>query len=118
MPTEDPADSGGTESLPAQIAIREMLDVERMRLERDNRRSNITEKALELADTQDRRQFEYASATLNANMQIQVDRMVFLRRLAWVCASFFAILVSGCWVSPSTAMMCSELSQSESSSLG
>ena len=28
-------------------------------------------------------------------MQIQVDRMVFLRRLAWVCASFFAILVFG-----------------------
>lgn len=72
-----------------------MLDVERLRLERDNRRSGITGKSIELADTQDRRQFEYANKALDANLKLQEARLAFLRRLAWVCSGFFAILVVG-----------------------
>ena len=66
-----------------------------MRLERDNRRTGVAEKAIELADTQDRRQHEYATAALEANVKIEVDRMAFQRRLAWVGVAVFAILVFG-----------------------
>lgn len=87
-------DSGPIQQFPTE-AIGQVLEVERLRLERDNRQSSVTEKALELADTQDRRQFEYVTASLEADMKIQVARMAFLRRLAWVCAGFLALLILG-----------------------
>lgn len=97
MSTEDsPESSDSTEpsqQLPAPI--RQVLEVERLRLERDNRRTGVAEKAIELADTQDRRQHEYATAALEANVKIEVDRMAFQRRLAWVGVAVFAILVFG-----------------------
>lgn len=97
VPAEDAPDAsdGPPQQLPVEVAFRQVLDVERLRLERDNRRSGVAEKAIELADTQDRRHFEYANKTLDANMSIQEARMAFLRRLAWVSSGFFALLVCG-----------------------
>ena len=51
------------------------------------------EKALEVLDAQDQRQFEYASATRDANLQQQTDRQAFLRRVVWVFSSFSGALV-------------------------
>ena len=97
MPADDSPDSGDDTELGQQLPapIEQLLEVERLRVERDNRRSDIAEKAIELADTQDRRQYEYATAVLEANAKIQAERTAFLRRLAWGVAGFLAILVFG-----------------------
>lgn len=97
MAVEDSPDSGDNDEPNQQLPapIRQLLDVEKLRLERDNRRSDVAEKTIELADAQDRRQFEYATAMGEANMKIQMERTAFLRRLAWVCAGFLAVLVFG-----------------------
>ena len=51
------------------------------------------EKALEVVDAQDQRQFEYASATRDANLQQQGGREAFLRRFSWVFSGLFGVLV-------------------------
>ena len=42
-------------------SFQELIELERRRIDRDNRRTQLAEKALEFADDQDKRQFEYAS---------------------------------------------------------
>ena len=51
------------------------------------------EKALEVVDAQDQRQFEYASATRDANLQQQAGRQAFLRLVVWVFSGFFGAVV-------------------------
>lgn len=51
------------------------------------------EKALEVVGAQDQRQFEYASATRDANLQQLADRQAFLRRVVWVFSAFSGVLV-------------------------
>ena len=79
--------------LPTDATIRDLIETERARIERDNRRSRVMEKALDLADAQDQRQFEYASATRDASLQQQRDRQDFLRRVVWVFSGFTGVLV-------------------------
>lgn len=62
-------------------AMREILDVERQRIERDNRRSAVMEKALELADAQDKRQFEFASQARDADIEFRQRHFGFLRQV-------------------------------------
>ena len=61
-------DGTGQDLLPAettgtlhQRTLDEILDVEKQRIDRDNRRTALLEKSLELVAEQDRRQFEFAS---------------------------------------------------------
>lgn len=42
-------------------SFQELIELERRRIDRDNRRTLLAEKALELVDDQDKRQFEFAS---------------------------------------------------------
>lgn len=62
-----PAESGAEEesSIRGQDdqepSYQQLIELERRRIDRDNRRTQLAEKALELADDQDQRQFEYAS---------------------------------------------------------
>ena len=94
MSEEDPQIPAGP-LIPTEATIRDLIDVERSRLERDNRQLSLQEKGLELEDGQDRRHFEYATATFDANVRLQEERMMFLRRFSWVCVGFGAILVLG-----------------------
>lgn len=81
MSTDESPPGDGDESahqLPTRAAFRELFETERARIEteragieRDNRRSQVMEKALEVVDAQDQRQFEYASTTRDANLQQQ-----------------------------------------------
>ena len=61
MPTGESTPNDGAESTRQLPTIRELIDTERARIERDNRRSQVMEKALELVDAQDKRQFEFAT---------------------------------------------------------
>ena len=89
-------DPGGNRQalLPANDeAVRELVDLEKRRIDRDNRRSSLMEKALELADAQDVRQFEYASATRDANLELRRERLTFLRQVSWAGVTFVAFLI-------------------------
>ena len=66
-----------------QQTIGEILDVEKRRVDRDNRRTALLEKSLELADEQDRRQFEFATKAREEEMALKRDQSVFFRRLVW-----------------------------------
>lgn len=46
---------------PEEQVLRDLLNVEKQRIIRDNRRADVAEKALEVADAHDRRMFEFAS---------------------------------------------------------
>ena len=50
------------------------------------------EKALEVVDAQDKRQFEFATATRDANLRQLADRQAFLRLVVWVFSGFFGVL--------------------------
>ena len=82
-----------THQLPAEATVHDLIEIERARIESDNRRSQMMEKALDLADAQDQRHFEYASATRDASLQQQSDRQDFLRRVVWVFSGFMGVLV-------------------------
>lgn len=42
-------------------SFQQLIELEKRRIDRDNRRTQLAEKTLEFADDQDKRQFEYAS---------------------------------------------------------
>lgn len=58
-----PAEPGPEEerSIRSQDDLQELVELERRRIDRDNRRTQLQEKALEFANDQDKRGFEYAS---------------------------------------------------------
>lgn len=74
MPTGESTPNNGAESTRQLPTIHELIDTERARIERDNRRSQVMEKALEVVDAQDKRQFEFATATRDANLRQLADR--------------------------------------------
>ena len=74
------------------VAIQELVDVEKRRIERDNRRTSLWEKSIEALDAQDRRQFEYASSTRDANIGLRREQQAFLRRVTWAALAFVAFL--------------------------
>lgn len=89
MSTGDSFPDDGDEStpqLPTTAVFRALIETERARIEtaragieRDNRRSQVMEKELEWLNAQDQRQFEYASATRDANLQQLADRQASCR---------------------------------------
>lgn len=66
--------------------------MEKRRIERDNRRTSLWEKSIEALDAQDRRQFEYASSTRDANIGLRREQQAFLRRVTWAALAFVAFL--------------------------
>ena len=97
MPTD-----GGGPSLPderpafPQTTIEEILDVEKRRVDRDNRRTALIAKSFEFADERDRRQFDYATKAREDDMALRRAQSVFFRRLVWTLIGlgmvFFAAL--------------------------
>lgn len=50
-------------ALPPEQILREILQVEQQRIDRDNRRTAVMEKTRDIADKQDQRQFDFATAS-------------------------------------------------------
>lgn len=69
--------------VPRPEITQEILDIERSRIDRDNRQTAIMEKTLELASAQDIRNFEFASKARDDNMDLERARLSFLRKLVW-----------------------------------
>lgn len=74
------------------VAVQDFVDLEKRRIERDNRRTSLWEKSIEVLDAQDRRQFEYASSTRDANIALRRQQHAFLRRVTWTGIAFVAVL--------------------------
>lgn len=66
-----------THQLPTEATIRELVETERARLQ-------MMVKSIEVEGARDRRHFEYASATRDANLQQEAVRQAFLRLVVWV----------------------------------
>ena len=64
-------------------AIVEVLEIEKRRIDRDNRRTAAIEKALEIEDAESQRQFTYASQTRDAELGLQKDHLDFVRKVVW-----------------------------------
>lgn len=60
---------------PPEQILRETLQVEQQRIDRDNRRTAVMEKTLDIADKQDQRQFEFATASRDGDMALQRDKL-------------------------------------------
>ena len=93
MSADEITPNRGESSLPTESTLRDLLKIELARIESNDRRSQVMAKALEVFDAQDRRQFEYASATRDADLQQQADRLAFLRRVVWVFSGFFGAVM-------------------------
>ena len=97
MPAEDASSHGSLEPVPPSdrdIAFRELLELEKARIDGNNRQVALGEKALALEDAQDQRQFEFATSTRDANVALRRERLAFLRRVTWSCVAFAALLIS------------------------
>lgn len=77
-----------------EIAVRELLELERRRIERDNRRTDLMAKALELADVQDKRQYLFHTSNLEARRERERSRFALVRSVTWGILSVAAIVVA------------------------
>lgn len=96
MLENDPSGNGNLEPVPPSdrdLAFRRLLELENARIDANNRQVALAEKALAQEDVQDQRQFEFASATRDANIGLRRERFAFLRRVTWSCAAFAALLI-------------------------
>ena len=60
---------------PEEQVLRDLLNVEKQRINRDNRRADVAEKALEVADAHDRRMFELASKSREDNVTLEREKL-------------------------------------------
>ena len=95
------SDVGVTEDEPDQVTalrsaepiFREVLDVERQRISRDNRRTALMEKTLAIADTKDKRQYDFASKTRDAEVALRKDRLGLLRTIVWAALGLGSVVL-------------------------
>ena len=75
------------EKLPAlsseEQALRDLLDVEKQRIIRDNRRTDLREKALEVTAARDRRMFEFMSKTRDDNVALEREKLKLVSGVVW-----------------------------------
>ena len=82
---------------PAAIerAISSYIDIEKEKIDRDNRRTALQEKALDLTSEQDRRQFDYATKVQDDDMELQRNWSNFFRHVVWTVVVFSIFLILG-----------------------
>lgn len=66
-------------------AVQDLVELEQRRIERDDRRTDVLTKALELADAQDKRQFLFHTNNLEARKERERTRFAFVRSVTWMC---------------------------------
>ena len=84
MSTDDDDERQITErrsALPPEQILHEILQVEQQRIDRDNRRTAVMETTLDIADKQDQRQFEFATASRDGDMALKQDKLRLVRNL-------------------------------------
>lgn len=78
----------------AEAIVGEIIEVERARIDRDNRRTALMERTLDIADTKDKRQFEFASQTRDAEISLRKARLLgLLRTIVWAALGLGSVVV-------------------------
>ena len=80
-------------ALPPEQILREILQVEQQRIDRDNRRTAVMEKTLDIADKQDQRQFQFATASRDGDMALQRDKQRLVRNMVWALLALASVTV-------------------------
>lgn len=80
-------------SAEEQILLREFIDVQKQRIILDNRRTGLAEKALEVADAQDERKFQFASKTRDDNIALDKARLNRIGRIFWAVLGLTGVVV-------------------------
>ena len=75
--------------------IREVLDIERQRIDLDNRKTALANKAFDLQDAEYQRHFTYATETRNAHLQLQQGQLQFQRKVIWTLLGLMVVVVLG-----------------------
>ncbi len=83
----------GEKGLARLGAIRELIELEQRRIERDNRRTDLDRLALELANAQDERQFQYHSRAMDVGATSERERLSFARLVIWALLASLLIAV-------------------------
>lgn len=73
--------------------IREIIEVQKQRIILDNRRTDVAEKALDVADAQDQRQFQFASKTRDDNMALERERRKRVGRVVWALLGLAGVVI-------------------------
>ena len=80
-------------ALPPEQILHEILQVEQQRIDRDNRRTAVMETTLDIADKQDQRQFEFATASRDGDMALKQDKLRLVRNLVWALLALASVTV-------------------------
>ena len=65
------------------VLLHNLLNIEKQRIIRDNRRADVQEKALEVADAHNRRIFEFESKTRDDNVALEREKQRRLSGVVW-----------------------------------
>ena len=91
------SENRGQELTPAAIerAISSYINIEKEKIDRDNRRTALQEKVLDFSSEQDRRQFDYATKVQDDDMELQRNWSNFSRHVVWTVVVFSIFLILG-----------------------
>ena len=78
---------------PEEQVLRDLLNVEKLRISRDNRRAAVAEKALELAEAHDRRMFELASKSREDNTALEKEKLKRMIGVIWALLGLIGVTV-------------------------
>ena len=73
--------------------IQEVLDIEQQRIDRDNRKTALFDKALDVEDAENQRHFTYETETRNAHLQLQRDQLQFQHKVVWTLLGLMVVVV-------------------------
>ena len=79
---------------PEEQVLRDLLNVEKQRIIRDNRRADVAEKALEVADAHDRRMFEFASKTRDDNVALEREKQRRVSGVVWALLGLAVVVLA------------------------
>ena len=80
-------------ALSPEEQVRYLLNVEKQRINRDNRRAAVAEKALEVADASDRRMFELASKSREENVTLEREKLKRVSGVIWALLGLAGVMV-------------------------
>ena len=80
-------------ALPPEEQVRDLLNVEKQRIIRDNRRAAVAEKALEVADASDRRMFELALKSREDNVTLEREKLKRVSGVIWALLGLAGVVV-------------------------
>ena len=73
--------------------LRDLLDVQRQRIVMESRRADVATKALEIADVQDQRRFEFASKTHDDSVALEKEKLKRVSAVVWALLGLAGVVV-------------------------